>query len=163
MGWLARGAVLAAAAGGGVAVTRALRSRRGAGAPAAGRGGTKQRWHTLTVNLPAEEVAPGGRLPGPLAALGDGVEVRVRPAPADKGTEIAVRLRAGEPSGAAGVAARVTGDDPRWAVRRALRETRSLLETGEVLLPSGPPTTRRTLFNRQLEYATRHGREEGLL
>jgi hypothetical protein len=158
MGWVTRGAVLAAAAGGGVAMTRVLRTRRASGAPAAA---TKQRWHTLTVNLPPEEVAPGGRLPDPLADLGDTVEVQVRPAPADKGTEIAVRLRDGEPS--TGITSRAKGDDPRWAVRRALRDTRSLLETGEVLLPSGPPTTRRTLRSRPLEYATRHGREEGLL
>jgi hypothetical protein len=162
MGWVARGAVLAAAAGGGVVATRVLKARRASNAPAGGgSGGTKQRWHTLTVNLPPDEVAPGGRLPDPLADLGDTVEVRIRPAPADKGTEIAVRLRAGEPD--AGITSRLTGDDPRWAVRRALRETRSLLETGEVLLPSGPPTTRRTLRSRPLEYATRHGREEGLL
>ena len=163
MGWVARGAVLAAAAGGGVAVTRVLKARRASGAPAAGsdRAGTRQRWHTLTVNLPPDEVAPGGRLPDPLADLGDTVEVRMRPAPADRGTEIAVRLRDGEPT--SGTVARLTKEDPRWAVRRALRDTRSLLETGEVLLPSGPTTTRRTLRSRPLEYATRHGREEGLL
>jgi len=61
------------------------------------------------------------------------------------------------------VTARLTGRDPRWAVRRALREAKCLLETGEILGPDQPPTTRRTLFNRPLELATRHGREEGLL
>jgi hypothetical protein len=144
--------VLAAAAGGGVAATRAVRARR-----ATARGDAKQRWHTLTVTLPPEEVTPGGTLPEPLAELGDTVEVRIRPAPGDRGTEIAVRLRDGEPSG------RGRGDDPRWAVRRALRNTRSILETGEVLLPDAPATTKRTLRSRPLEYATRHGREEGLL
>jgi hypothetical protein len=159
MGWLARGAVLAAAAGGGMAATRILRARRAPG----GGSGDRQRWHTLTVNLPPEEVAPGGRLPDPLARLGDTVDIEVRPAPADKGTEIAVKLRDGEPSGAKGLTSRFTRDDPRWPVRRALRETRSLLETGEVLLPDAPTTTRRTLRSRPLEFSTRHGREEGLL
>jgi hypothetical protein len=102
-------------------------------------------------------------LPEPLAELGDTVEVELRTAPGGRGTEIAVRPRNGEPSGAGAVAARLRGDDPRWAVRRALRETRSLLETGEVLHPSQPPTTERTPLNRPLEYATRHGREEGRL
>ena len=91
------------------------------------------------------------------------MEVQVRPAPAGRGTELAVRLLAGEPGTMAATTARITGKDPRHAVRRALRETRSLIETGEVLLPDAPATTRRTLFNRPLALATRHGREEGLL
>jgi hypothetical protein len=156
------GVVAVAGAAGGLAVGRALRARRGSSGPTGGPqpGG---RWHVLTVNLPQEQVAPGGRLPDPLSELGDAVEVRLRPAPGDRGTEIAVRLRAGEPSGVGATVSRLRGDDPRWAVRRALRESRSLLETGEVLRPSQPPTTERTLLSRPLEYATKHGREEGLL
>jgi hypothetical protein len=54
------------------------------------------------------------------------------------------------------------GDDPRHAVRRALRETKSLLETGEVLQPDAP-TTKPSLLNKPLRAVTAHGREEGLL
>jgi hypothetical protein len=43
------------------------------------------------------------------------------------------RARAPEPSGAAAVPARLAGHDPRQAVRSALRESKSLIEVGEVL------------------------------
>lgn len=157
MGWVARGIFLAAAAGGGVVTNRVLAARRPGGSK-----NDQQRWHTVTVYRPLDEVAPGGQTPAPLSELNN-VEIQYRPAPADRGTEIAVRLPRGEPSGPAAVAARITGRDPRHAVRRALRETKSLLETGEVLLPDSQATTRRTLLSRPLAYATAHGREEGLL
>ncbi|MFD0747313.1 hypothetical protein ACFQ1L_40045 [Phytohabitans flavus] len=48
-------------------------------------------------------------------------------------------------------------------MRRALREAKSIIETGEVLKPDTQTSTRRTVVNRPLEYASRHGREEGLL
>src|SRR5918997_1175237 len=75
---------------------------------------------------------------------GDAVEGRVRPAPGGRGTELAARLRQGAPSGPAGALARVSGSDPRQELRAALRQSRQLLETGEVLSPDSPPTTRRT-------------------
>jgi uncharacterized membrane protein len=121
------------------------------------------RWHAVTINKPPAEVAPDGVLPEPLRRLGDSVEVRFNEAPGDRGTEVYARLRGGEPAGPASLIARLTEDDPRWAVRRALREAKQILETGEVLRAHEPPTTRRTLRNRPLEYATRHGREEGRL
>ena len=49
------------------------------------------------------------------------------------------------------------------AIREALRETRQLAETGEVLEPDKPPSTRRTLRNLPLELATRRARGEGRL
>ncbi|HWG99278.1 MAG TPA: hypothetical protein VNV66_08145 [Pilimelia sp.] len=157
-------AVAGAVAGGVIVAVRVSGARRGgARAAAAARRPSEPRWHVLTVHVPAERVMSAGGLPEPLARLRDAVEVRLRPAPGGRGTEIAVRLRAGEPSGLRGVLARLRGRDPRWAVRRGLRETRSLLETGEVLRPSQPPTTRPTLLSRPLAFATRHGREEGLL
>lgn len=165
MGWVARGIFMAAAAGGAAATNRVLAARRPGGSRTDTRHSSdiQQRWHTVTVFRPLDEVAPGGRAPEPLAALDD-VEVVFRPAPGDRGTEIAVRLRGGEPSGtAAAIAKKITGDDPRFAVRRALRETKSLLETGAVLLPDAPSTTRSTILSKPLQYATAHGREEGLL
>lgn len=162
MTWIRAGSVAAVVIGG-AAAGRALARRRSAGSRRTGRPDGQARWHVLTVNRPPAEVAPEGRLPEPLAQLGDTVEVRFRAAPGGRGTEIAVRLRDGEPSGAGRAVAKVKGDDPRWPVRRALRETRMLLETGEVLRPSQPPTTKRTLKSRPLEFATKHGMEEGLL
>ncbi len=158
MRWATRAVLLAAVAGGGVMTSRALARRSGRQQAGTSK---QQRWHALTVNLPPADVAPGGRLPAPLAALSD-VDVQLREAPGGKGTEIAVRLLR-EPTGVSALAVRFTGKDPRHAVRRALRETRSLLETGEVLQPDAPSTTRRTLLSRPLQYATAHGREEGLL
>lgn len=122
---------LAILAGAAVGVTAARRSpgvRR--------RGDDVNRWLAVTVNRPIGEVEEAG-LPAPLAELGDRVEVRVRPAGGDKGTELAARLR--EP-GPTGVVARVAGQDPRQEVRLALRHAKSLLETGEVLQPDPPST-----------------------
>ena len=98
----------------------------------------------MTVNKPAAEVAPAGILPEPLAALDDRVEVRITAAPDGKGTEIAARLRAPEPSGPAAVSGRLAGSDPRQAVRSALRESKALIETGEVLRMDPRPAGQRT-------------------
>jgi hypothetical protein len=51
----------------------------------------------------------------------------------------------------------------RQRLRAALRQARQLLETGEVLNPDEPPTTRRTLRSLPLELATRRARGEGRL
>ncbi|HEX8631518.1 MAG TPA: hypothetical protein VF755_25445 [Catenuloplanes sp.] len=168
MRWIRTGAIAVTVLGGGVAARRALAARRtgsGSDTGAGGAGGpeNESRWHVLTVNRPRDEVAPDGRLPGPLAELGDAVEVRLSPAPGGRGTEIAARPRDGAPSGVRAAASRLTGDDSRRAVRRALRESRQLLETGEILSPDQPSTTRPTLLNRPLRFATLHGKEEGLL
>jgi hypothetical protein len=128
------------AAAAGVTV-RAVRARNRPDAPA-GPG----KAHVLTVNRPLDEVS--GNLPEPLAAVDGAVEIRLRAAPGDRGTEIAVRP----------VDRTVSAGD----IRRILRESRSLLEVGEVLRPGGP-TTEPTLKNRVLRTATRHGREGGLL
>ena len=124
---------------------------------------TTDRWHAITVNRPPEEVSPDGRLPDPLANLGDGIEVRVQPAPGDRGTEIHARVRGSVPSGASGVQARISGEDPRQALRRALRETQWLLETGEVLSPDTKPTTKPTPGGKLLGMATGRSWEEGRL
>lgn len=137
-----RRAVITIAVGGaaGVAAVAAARRRRA-------RTAADDRWHSITINREPEEVGPQ---PQPLHDLGEAIQVRVRPAPGGRGTEIAARCV--EPS-----------RDGVRALRRALRETRALVETGEVLRPDAPPTTRRTPLGAPLAYATRHGREEGRL
>jgi hypothetical protein len=155
-----RRVVVLAGVGGGVVAVRRIASRR----PGNGRAnGGDDRWHSVTVNRPPEEVAPEGRLPEPLAGLGDLVEVRLRPAPGGRGTELAARLRDGAPAGAAAAVARVAGSDPRQQVRSALRQSKQLAETGEVLRPDEPPTTRRTLRSLPLELAMRRAGGEGRL
>src|SRR5215208_6528896 len=129
--------VVVAGVGAGVLVVRRMTTRQvGDGAARI----APDRWHTVTVNRPPEEVAPGGR-----------------------GTEMAVRLRDDAPAGPSGAVARITGKDPRQEVRAALRQSKQLLETGEVLTPDEQPTARRTLRNLPLELATRRARGEGRL
>jgi hypothetical protein len=110
----------------------------------------KDRWHAATVNLPPDRVSDDGTAPPPLRDMG-GVEVRIQKAPAGNGTEIYVRSTGSSNSPDVGDA------------RRALREAKSLLETGEVLLPDAPSTTRPTPLNKPIRTATEHAREEGRL
>jgi hypothetical protein len=152
--------VVVAGVGAGVLVARRMSVRQPSNGAA---GQARDRWHTVTVNHPPEEVAPDGRLPDPLAELGDLVEVRVRPAPGDRGTEVAARLRTPEPTGVRGAAARVTGSDPRQRLRAALRQAKQLIETGEVLQADRPPTTSRTLRGLPLKLAIRRAGGEGRL
>lgn len=141
---LTRTTAAGAALAGGVAAVRLILARQQRRRPASADGG--HRWHVLTAYRPFDDV--DGNLPDVLAGRRDELEVQLRPAPGDRGTEIAAR--------ATGPA--VTDDD----VRRALREARSLLEVGEVLRPGGP-TTEPTPLNRPLRAVTARGREKGLL
>ncbi|MCV7420513.1 hypothetical protein H7K45_08170 [Mycobacterium yunnanensis] len=123
------------------------------------------RWRSVTINKSPEEVMPDGRVPDPLAALGDLVEVKVRKAPGDKGTELAARLRRPEPSGLQSVGARVSGEDPREQVRAALRQAKQLIEVGEVLRVDPTPhgTRTETPTGKLVEMASRRTGGEGLL
>jgi hypothetical protein len=143
---------VASVAGGALALGR----WRARGPDRGGRGdGDGHRWQVVTINRPPDEVAPDGRVPDPLGKLGDAVEVEVRRAPGDRGTELAARPRADAPA--------LSDEDPRRAVRRALRNTKQLIEAGEILGPHQPPTTRRTLMGLPLELVTRRARREGRL
>lgn len=137
-----RRAVVTIAVGGAAGLVAAAAARRIRQART-----TDDRWHSITVNREPEEV---GSQPQPLHDLGETIQIRVRPAPGGRGTEIAARCVDAGPDGVR-------------ALRRALRETRTLVETGELLLPDAPPTTRRTPLGAPLAYATRHGRQEGRL
>ncbi|WP_248960127.1 hypothetical protein [Sphaerisporangium perillae] len=121
------------------------------------------RWLMVTINRRPEEVVPDGRLPEPLARLGDAIEVQVREAPGDRGTELGARPITPVPAGVTGVLARLGDEDPRQAVRRALRESKCLIETGEVLRPDEPPTTRPTPAGRILDLAAQRAGGEGRL
>ncbi len=110
--------VAAAGAAAVVAVRVARRGRPGTGhGPGAGR--DPDGWKAVTVLADAEALRPGGRYPEPLAALADRLEIALRPAGRDRGTEVHARFRPGE------------HPDPE-ALRVALRDTKSLVETGIV-------------------------------
>ncbi|MDZ5661766.1 hypothetical protein SFC79_08330 [Nocardioides sp. S-58] len=125
----------------------------------------RSRWRSVTINRRQDEVMPSGKLPGPLAALGDSVEVEVRPAPGGKGTELAARLRTAGPTGPRSVPASSEDEDPRERVRSALREAKQLIEVGEVLRVDPAPHGHRppTPGGKLVESATRHAGGEGVL
>lgn len=142
---------LALLAGAAVGVTAARRNARADGAD-------ENRWLAVTVNRPADDIDLAS-LAEPLARLGDRIEVQVRAASGDKGTELMARLR--EP-GATGVVARVAGTDPRQEVRLALRQAKALLETGEVLEPE-PSSAHPGPGGRLVRLASRRAGGEGRL
>lgn len=134
MNRLIRTAALAGAGVGVVAVRRVMRWTPTAGALRP----PTDRWWVVTVNRRQEDVAEHNTWPAPLADLGDAVEIELRNAPAGKGTEIAVRPR--DPQAAStGLGARITGKSTPQAIRSALRKTKQLLETGEVLQADPQP------------------------
>ncbi|MEU0211220.1 hypothetical protein [Streptomyces canus] len=61
-------------------------------------------------------------LPSPLQEYGERIEARICPAPADRGTEPAVRFKQPPSDLARSVPARLAGQDPGQELRRALRE-----------------------------------------
>ena len=152
--------VLAGVAAGGVVLRRALQSSRRSADDE-----SKRRWRSVTVNKGPQEVMPNGQVPGPLAALGDRIEVQVRDAPGRKGTELAARLRVPEPTGARSARARISGDDPRQQVRSALRQAKQLVEVGEVLRVDPTPHGHRppTPTGKLVDVATRRAGGEGVL
>src|SRR4051812_15713510 len=136
----------------------ALLAGIGAGAVAAGRWVGRARavghddraaecWLAVTVNMAPDRITPDA-LPEPLAGLGDRVEVRISPAPGDRGTELAARPRGGLPP---------------QPVRLALRQAKSLLETGEVVRPSEPGSAHPGPAGRVLAAVAQRSAGEGRL
>lgn len=155
---LIAGAAVLVAAGLGTARWAASRGRR----PAVAKDPLESsRWLGITINRSPDEVAPGGHLPDPLARAD--AEVRMNRAPGDRGTEIYARPREHR-AGIGGLLARPRGDDARTAIRTALRETKCLLETGDVLRSDEEiGTTRPTVTGRVLDMALGRAAEGGRL
>ncbi|MDN3250424.1 hypothetical protein ACFW4O_35460 [Streptomyces mutabilis] len=121
------------------------------------------RWLTVTINRPPMDVGSEGKLPPPLDDLAGRIDVRIRPAPGDRGTELAARFKEPVSTASASVPARLAGQDPRQELRCALRDAKALLEAGEVLRPDAPPTTRPTPGGKLVEVFTRRSGGEGVL
>jgi hypothetical protein len=137
----------ALAAGVGVAVTL---SRRMVTQHKDGPGRDRdEHWLAVTVYCSPDQVGPPGALPEPLAVLGDSIELRIRPAAGDKGTELFARPRGQDVS--------------REDLRMALRKAKSLIETGDVIQPDTPPSTHPGPAGRVLQVITRLSRGEGRL
>ena len=85
-------------------------------------------WLAVTVDRPLDVLAGPAQLPEPLERLRAGIDVRFRPAPGDRGTELLACPKEG-------------GDVSREDLRAAMRKAKSLLETGTVIRPDTPPST----------------------
>lgn len=118
----------------------------------------RSRWHSVTVLGPPAEVMPDHTIPPFLARLEEDIEVEVRLAPADKGTELRARLR--DPAGS-----QAASNDITRRVRSALRRTKQVFEAGEVLRVDPTPHGRRsaTPTGLMVDSSTKHADEEGLL
>ena len=141
-------AVGVAAAGAAAVAARKLADR--------GMGASDQdltRWRVVTVARSPEDVS--GSTPGPLAELGEGVEVRTQAAPGDRGTELSARWRDG--------ADLSEQADPVRALRTALRNAKQMLEVGWVLESDRNTTTQETPLNAPLRKAIKLAKGEGLL
>jgi hypothetical protein len=128
--------VAAAAAGIAIAgfAAREIARRRGAG----GEGPHAEGWKSVTVLATPDEIALAGTLPPPLEEIADALEVRMLPAPGDRGTEVHARILPGVD------AREAFGDaDPQERLREALRDAKQLVETGDVLRVTPRPHGRR--------------------
>lgn len=149
---VAAGAVGVAAAG---LVARSLvRQRR----DSEGDGRHPEGWKAVTVLGDAAGFTEGG-YPAPLQRLSELLEIRLDPAPGDKGFEVHARIREGAD------AKELLGDDPDQALRTALRDAKQLFETGEVLRPKPRPHGHRprTHLGGAVDKAEDEAKGEGVL
>jgi len=87
----------------------------------------RTRWRVVTIGCTQEQLAT---CPAPLAALGAEVDIELRDAPGGRGTELRARLRAG---------GTLTPAD----LRIALRQSKQLVEAGEIAVVAPQPHGRR--------------------
>jgi hypothetical protein len=139
-----RATSLTAAAAGvaAVALGRRITRRRGSDS-------RDDHWLAVTAYLPVDQVRGTGELPGPLERLRGKAEVVVRRAAGDKGTELL---------------ARPTDDKvSREDLRVALRQAKSLLETGMVVEPDARPSTHPGPAGKVLQAVVAKSKGEGRL
>ena len=146
--------VAAATAAGAAAVKRIVEHLPSGWGPGSAAREDPGRWRAVTVNRPIQDL--DGELPRPLADLGEAVEVRLRPAPGHKGTEIHARLTEHAP-------ARIGDQEPLEALRSALRQAKQVAEVGYVLEPDHNRTARPTPLGEPLRQVDRHAGGEGRL
>jgi hypothetical protein len=111
------------------------------------------RWLAVTVYRGPEDVRTQVDGSGPLSRMRDEIELTVRPAPGDKGTELAARPTASDGGSV----------DLRRRLRAALRETKSILECGEVVEPSRPGSSHPGQAGQVLRAVTARAWGEGRL
>ncbi|GLK17287.1 hypothetical protein [Herbiconiux flava] len=115
-------------------------------------------WKAVTV-LGDPSAFEQGAYPEPLQRLAEGLEVRVQPAPGDKGFEVHARVKDDADKALFG------DDEPDQALRAALRDAKQLIETGEVLRAVPRPHGKRptTLFGVAVDKAEDEAKGGGVL
>ncbi len=149
----------AAAVGIGVASVAAglvARSLVKKGRESDGDGEHPEGWKAVTILGDADDFTSGG-YPEPLRRVADSLEIRVQPAPGDKGFEVHARVREGTD---------LPGekDAPR-KLRQALRDAKQVFETGEILRVKPRPHGERppTLLGGAVDKAEADAKGEGVL
>lgn len=107
----------------------------------------------VTIYRQPEEVQTQVDGSGPLSRMRGEIELTVRPAPGDKGTQLAVRPKAPDRDSVG----------MRRALRAALRETKSILECGAVVEPSRPGSSHPGPAGQVLRAVTKRAWGEGRL
>jgi hypothetical protein len=124
-----------------------------------GDGRHPQGWKSVTILGDSAAFEAGG-YPEPLGRIAEVLELRVNPAPGERGFEVHARVRDG-----ADVQAVIGADDPDRAVRVALRDAKQVFETGEVLRATPRPHGHRpqTLLGKAVDKAEDEAKGEGVL
>jgi hypothetical protein len=117
----------------------------------------KNRWIMVTVNCSPQRLASRSDLPEPITRLGDAVDIKISPAPGDRGTELGARLRDLPRTRIPGMVNRRPEEDPVCVVERALRDAKAMIEAGEVIRPDWPPSAQAAQIGDLLEFAGRRG------
>jgi hypothetical protein len=122
----------------------------------------RERWKAVTVMGQLGEISPG-EYPAPLVEIADLVDVLVSTAPDGESTEIRVRIK-NTPTAEDGIRNR-TGLDPDSVIRAALRDSKQLIEAGEVLRVLPRPEGRRSASPGGLlvDLAERRAKGKGVL
>ncbi|MGL3200015.1 MULTISPECIES: hypothetical protein [Curtobacterium] len=116
-----------------------------------------QGWKAVTVLGDVDDFRSGGRYPEPLERVAGSLEIRLEPAPGDKGFEVHARIREGADGSG--------DDDPGKTLRTALRDAKQVFETGEVLQATPRPHGERptTLLGGAVDAAEDDAKGEGVL
>lgn len=115
-----------------------------------------QGWKAVTVFGDVDDFSRGG-YPEPLGRIAESLEIRIEPAPGDKGFEVHARVRDG---------ADLAGEkDPGKVLREALRDAKQVFETGEILRATPRPHGERppTLLGGVVDKAEDEAKGEGVL
>jgi hypothetical protein len=115
-------------------------------------------WKAVTV-LGERAAFEEDGYPEPLRRIAEALEVRLQPAPGDKGFEVHARVKDGADEAVFG------DDEPDQALRTALRDAKQIFETGEVLRAVPRPHGKRptTLFGAAVDKAEDEAKGGGVL